>query len=287
VEHEALVASGHPAHGAAPAHEEHHGHDGHHAHHTHHASTGVTLATRAANILAQAEDAVIFLGATAQQGPLFSGNGPLVNFRTNGFPSAPDQGLLNIPQPITGGPPATSLELQPVFSNAPPGGPYQETTVAAVASAYAYLQSEGQYGPYALVLSTFPYADAHSPLKFTLILPSQPIRELVTAGFYESGTLPPVAGAPGSLLPPAATVDYTNPNPAPAPQGPFPVKYTGVMVSLGGNTMDIVRASLDGEHDVAVAFEQKDVDGNYRFRVYQRFAFRLKDYTAVVRLDFV
>ncbi len=287
VEHEATLTA-HSGHGDHAAHEDHRGQaHGHHSHHAHHASTGITLATRAANILAQAEDSAIFLGATAAKGPLFTGAAPLVNYRNNGFPI--DPGLLNVTQLLVGGVPPT-ISLQPVFPVGAPGGTYQEKTVGAVAQAYSTLQQAGQYGPYALVLATFPYADAHSPLPSTLILPAQPIKELVTAGFYGSGTLPPISGVAGGLLPPAADVDYTNPNPNAATgqaAGPFPVAYTGVLVSLGGNTMDLVRARLDGEHDVAVAFEQKDVDGNYRFRVYQRFALRLKDYTAVVRLDFV
>jgi len=51
--------------------------------------------------------------------------------------------------------------------------------------------------------------------------------------------------------------------------------------------MDLVRGTLHPEHDATVAFEQKDINGNYRFRVVQRFALRLKDPTAVILLEFL
>ena len=38
--------------------------------------------------------------------------------------------------------------------------------------------------------------------------------------------------------------------------------------------------------DVMTTFLQEDPDGRYRFRVYERFALRLKDETARIRLDF-
>ena len=50
--------------------------------------------------------------------------------------------------------------------------------------------------------------------------------------------------------------------------------------------MDLVRGRVHHRHDVAVAFEQKDADGNYRFRVVQRFALRLKNKDAVALLQF-
>jgi hypothetical protein len=38
--------------------------------------------------------------------------------------------------------------------------------------------------------------------------------------------------------------------------------------------------------DATTAFMQEDPEGRYRFRVYERFALRLKDKTAVIRLEF-
>jgi hypothetical protein len=65
------------------------------------------------------------------------------------------------------------------------------------------------------------------------------------------------------------------------------IQYTGFVVSLGGNTMDLVRGKMTADEDVIVRFEQKDANGYYRFRVIERFALRLKDITAVVQLQFL
>jgi uncharacterized linocin/CFP29 family protein len=247
----------------------------------HAASTGITLATRAANILAQAEDTVIFQGNNALQSPLFTGTSPVFH---RGDPS--DLGLLNI---VLDG---TQPRLNPsqIIAVDPAGGPagaaYQGNTVGAVARAFSALQANGQYGPYALVLQTVPYADAFTPLPGTMILPAAPIKELVTAGFFGTGTLPPWTLPTGTAPAPLGL-----PPPPPLPTGSTttqgPVLYTGLLVSIGGNTMDIVRARLHHEHDAVVVFEQKDLDGNYRFRIVERFALRLKDPTAVALLEFM
>ncbi len=130
---------------------------------------------------------------------------------------------------------------------------FGENTFGAVADAYSRLQSgdglaQEHYGLYALVLHHEPYADTYAPLRTTLIMPADRIKPLVTAGFYGTGTLPPL---------------------------------TGLLVSLGGNTMDIVVGM-----DVMTTFLQQDPDGRYRFRVYERFALRLKDSTAIMKLAF-
>jgi len=65
----------------------------------------------------------------------------------------------------------------------------------------------------------------------------------------------------------------------PAPSG-LP-SYYGSLVSLGGNAMDLVVGIQP-----TVGFMQQDVDGNFRFRVAERVALRLKDITAVIRLEF-
>jgi hypothetical protein len=351
------------------AHQAQHGHHGHGAHPTHngHASTGVSLATRAANVLAQVEDFIIFNGQNALQSMLLGGANSAVNFRIT--PGTLDLGLLNlllpngsVPALIGGLPPDQIVQVPQSSSGSAPPGSYQENTVAAVARAFAILQSKGQYGPYALVLQTFPFADTFSPLATTLITPAEPIRHLMNAGFFGTGTLPPflktdgTAGGglpvPGSIAyavvttpgtgyspanPPTVTftggtatgvavvspggqitgVTLTNPGSGysgtstvtasftggsgsgaaangyivqPAPSGstaPSSVVYTGLVVSLGGNTMDLVRGRMSEHEDVIVRFEQKDVDGNYRFRVVERFALRLKDITAVVQLQFM
>ena len=397
----------------------------------------MSLATRAANILAQVEDSVIFQGLNAFPSAVITGPNATVGtrFLTN------DLGLLNLllPGPTFQGIPTVSppLPANQIITVSPvtPNGLYQERTVAAVANAFSVLQANGQYGPYGLVLQTRPFADAHSPLPTTLITPAEPIRQLMNAGFYGTGTLPPyIPATPGPMagglggglysgygtggistvavtaggaaygvapsvtftggqgaaatanaviaggavtavnVTSGGTAAYTSPPPvtftaAPADPGAGatatatvaggivtgvnvtnpgagyaavptvnfgaatatativggsvnavmitspgsgytaapavtitavapdrgagataivpPILYTGFVVSLGGNTMDLVRGKMNSDEDVIVRFEQKDANGYYRFRVIERFALRLKDITAVVQLQFL
>jgi len=65
------------------------------------------------------------------------------------------------------------------------------------------------------------------------------------------------------------------------------VLYTGVLVSLSGNTMDLVRGVMDASLEVMVTFNRKDQNEQYRFSVVQRFTLRLKDPSAVILLLFL
>ncbi len=222
-------------------------------------STAVTLATKAANTLALAEDLINFQGQNAISGaqPFTSG---LV--QTLGGNKPLDTGLLNFPvgeNAPGAGPLTPTPEVVQVAALAPavPGVIYGPNTFEGVAKAYSQLQAVGQYGPYGLVLETIPYADTFAPLPATLTLTADRIKPLVTAGYFGSGTLPP--------------------NPPPAPAAP----YYGVLVSLGGNTMDLVTGAQP-----VTAFMQEDTTGNFRFRVLQRFALRVKDPTAIIILQF-
>jgi hypothetical protein len=125
---------------------------------------------------------------------------------------------------------------------------YGENTFAAVAQAYSLLQSTGHYGAYAMALRTEEYADTYAPLPSTLVTPADRIKPLVSSGFYGTGTLPPLRG---------------------------------VLVSLGGNTMDLVMGM-----EPTAAFVQIDSQGLSRFRVTERFGLRVKDSTAIVRFEF-
>src|SRR5262249_26132210 len=113
-------------------------------------STAVTLATRAANILAQAEDLVIFQGQNAIESTdpnsLFK-----TTVRSRGEPG--DPGLLDLTVPGQTQPPLLPPvqveKVQPLDPSTP--GIYGENSFGAVAKAYADLQGNGQYGPYASV----------------------------------------------------------------------------------------------------------------------------------------
>jgi uncharacterized linocin/CFP29 family protein len=162
--------------------------------------TAVTLATRATNILSQAEDILIFRGNEGiTNTDLFKSN--RVRRQNNSF----GDGLMKAAEDQRWSTPSHVIKV-PKNSKAPTPNGYGENTFAKVAEAYSRLQGLGHYGPYALVLHTDIYADTYAPLPTTLIMPADRIRPLVTAGFYGTGTLP---------------------------------VFIGLLMSLGGNSMDL------------------------------------------------
>jgi uncharacterized linocin/CFP29 family protein len=190
--------------------------------------SATTLATRAANLLAQAEDALLFQGDSAKDHEVFKFIARRGSIGIGLVNSAPHH-----------------VEVKPV--NAAEGR-YGENTFAAVAKAYTLLQASGQYGPYALVLNDKVYADTFAPLPGTLTAPSDRIAALATAGFVGAGTLP---------------------------------ARTGLLISVGGNTIDFVVWI-----DPVATFAQVDVEGVLHFRVAERFTLRVKDPAAILRLQF-
>lgn len=189
--------------------------------------TAVMLATRAANLLAQAEDTVLFQGDAGFASPLFKNV-----IRAGG---SAGQGLL--------GSAGQSVTVLPIAA-----GAYGQNTFQAFAQAYAKLQENGQYGPYALALRSEVFADTYAPLPNTLVMTADSIKPMVSLGFYGTGTVP---------------------------------ASSGVLVSAGGNTVDLVSSV-----DPITEFLQVDPDGTYRFKVYERFALRVKDQSALVRFEF-
>ncbi|HTP20837.1 MAG TPA: family 1 encapsulin nanocompartment shell protein [Solirubrobacteraceae bacterium] len=137
----------------------------------------------------------------------------------------------------------------PVIPVAPAeDGHFGERTFAAVVEAIAELGTRGHVGPYAVALHSELYADSFAPLPGTLIAPADRIRPLATQGFAGTGALP--AG-------------------------------TGVVFSVGGNVIDLVIGV-----DPLTSFTQVGADGMLQLRVFERFALRIKDATAIVRLRF-
>jgi uncharacterized linocin/CFP29 family protein len=290
-----------PHSGPVGAHPEHH-----HMMNSHRASTGCSLAMRTANVLAQAEDLILFNGAGAvAYAGLFTGS--VVQALDKNLLGDLDLGLLNIkpvPNAVAGQPPIPTITLPStqvvvVHPVPPPGGApapvpprYAENTLNAVAQAFSTLQGLGHYEHYALALHTIPYADLHEALPTTLIEPVEPISHLIKAGIYGSGTFPPFDGATAGI--PTQIFD-ANGVAQPLSDASLnntwgkatKVLYTGVLVSLSGNTMDHVRGKMEDHLDVIVTFNQKDQNEQYRFRVVERFCLRLKDPSAVILLLFV
>lgn len=191
---------------------------------------------------------VFFLGKDAA-GAAFFDNNPVFLGNSTGLP----KGLVGLLTP----PPLGKIRVPPKENrNGSAGIKYGEHTSSAVGQAYSLLQSKGHYGPYALVLHSDIYADTTESLENTLIMPADRIKFFVTetgsgmgkdeVRFYGTGTLPP---------------------------------FTGLFMSLGGDTMDAVVAN-------GPSTRYSNSGNGHLFEVYERFTLRLKDPTAVVLLNF-
>ena len=198
-----------------------------------------TLAGRAANILIQAQDLLIFQGRTATTtDPLFTRK--LVQHRSGPAGS----GLFHAVSPETSR--EQAVAVKPIGKS-----PFRfaERTYEAVTEGCARLKGKEHYGPFVLILHTRPYADAHAPLANTLVTPAQRLHRMLQGNFLETGALPDA---------------------------------TGLLIDLGGNSMDLVLG-----REATTSFVQEDPDGKFRFRVWRRFALRLKDPTAIIKLNFL
>lgn len=227
-------------------------------------ATPVLLARKGANYLSQAMDLLVFQGVNAYFTSFFQNN---VSFRPGQYPT--DTGLLSLQQiapgtlptnftpPPTSSPKIQSLPVAPITGEGP-GVIWGTNSFKELAAAYAELNSAGQYGPFAAVFQTIPYADTFAPVQ-GLVITADRIKPIADAGFHGSGAL-------------ASSV--ADPNVSPVPTG------YGVVVSLGG-TMDVVVG-----HAPTVVFRQEDQQGNFVFGVMARLALRVLDSTGIVRLDF-
>ncbi len=205
--------------------------------------TASALAARAANLLSQAKDVALFQGDQGiQNDPLFKKGIVRLQYGSAGT------GLINIP--IDQNNPKKQIIDVPLSGE--PGQIWGENTFDVVAEAYSRLQGgedvdQAHNGPYACVLHHEAYADAWGPTG-TLTTPADRIKPLVTKGFYGTGNVP---------------------------------ELTGFVVSVGGNTMDLVVGM-----DAITAVQQQAPDGRWVLRVYGRWALRFKDTSAIQILRF-
>jgi uncharacterized linocin/CFP29 family protein len=125
---------------------------------------------------------------------------------------------------------------------------YRENTVKAVFNGIARLRQAGHPGPYALFLSPPAYADAYSPISDTLQTPADRLLPILKGGLQMANELP---------------------------------DDRGLLVSLGGEPVTIYLAQ-----DLAVAYNQLDPEGNYRFRAFERVQVVAREVSALVRLEF-
>lgn len=138
-------------------------------------SSALVAFRRAANLIARAEDYVVFLG---QPGANPAVPGRLAPCVIRG--GAQFDGLLPI---------ALKQAQVPVKSQHPVG------LVSAVSRAVSHLEQEGHLGPFAVVLGHFLFDAAHSPIG-TLVLPSDRIRPLIDGPLLRSSWLSQFSGVP-------------------------------------------------------------------------------------------
>jgi uncharacterized linocin/CFP29 family protein len=125
-----------------------------------------------------------------------------------------------------------------------------EDLVKQVGDGIAELTKRTNPGPYALFLPPKRFADASStPLPKTTVTAAERIIPMVTGGFLAVGSLPESAG---------------------------------LLVSLGGEPTTIYIGI-----DATTAFTQIQPNGGYRFRVFERIQFVIRDPKAFARLNFV
>jgi hypothetical protein len=273
--------------------------------------TAASLVMRTAIPLAQAEDAIILTGQLALAcSPLFLNQ--LVQSVDPNLQANLDLGLLNIQQLAPGAqgnpstvspsnvimlPPTQVVVVPPSVDSTGFPPQYREQTLGGIASGVSKLQAYGHYGHYAFASHTQIHADLHSALPTTLVEPAEPISHLVDA-IVGTGAMPPFipitsGGQPATTGLP--TLIQTSGSGSPLTTtalagGLIPadanVLYTAVLVSLEGNTMDLVRCKLDDSLDVNVNFLQKNQLQQTYLRVFHRFCLRLMDVSAVVLMIF-
>jgi encapsulating protein for peroxidase len=141
-----------------------------------------------------------------------------------------------------------AMQVNLPAGNAP--GIFGEENFNAVADGINRLLAQGQPGPYALLLSPARHSDTHRSLPNTLVTPAERIKPLVPGGFHATVGLP---------------------------------SDRGLLVSLGGEPTSLVFSQ-----DTITGFTQQDDQTNlYRFRVFERLQFVVRDPRALLRLEFV
>lgn len=179
-------------------------------------SNAILAFRRAANVLAQQEDQIVFQGLDQTATPpanVYAGKYPekVTGLTAAAFPLPP----FNVPGLNTAG----------------------AVIVTKVAEAISRLESDMHAGPFACVLGTELFVAVQEPT-FTLILPADRIVPLLNGPLLRSSRVAP---------------------------------HQGLVVSLGANAIDIVVGTAP-----TVQFLQRKEDARYLFRVYTRFALRIR-----------
>lgn len=126
-----------------------------------------------------------------------------------------------------------------------------DVLVTAIAEAVTTLEGNGYGKPFVCVLGQAAYIAAHKPEERSLVLPSDRIEPLL-----------------GRQLLRAKAIDDGGSN------------TLGIVASLAGQAIDLAVAA-----EATPEFTHVGDSGEYWFRVFERMALRIKDNTAIVRLE--
>ena len=212
--------------------------------------------TRAANIIARVEDAIIFRGRHTPASP--PGSPPSPPGSPPPVPVIP--GVATRPQvfTVTGSdypglvdraPTANNVTIQPPSGTTippsliPPPDWLGPAVFTAVVDAINNLERDAYYKPYACVLSDVLFRAIYTPIANSMVLPADSIPPILNGPLLRSSTLEP---------------------------------GTGLVISLQGNPVEIVVAN-----DISVRYLQATEAGEHVFRVSQRFVLRVKDDRAI------
>jgi uncharacterized linocin/CFP29 family protein len=203
-------------------------------------SSALVAFRRAANLIARAEDHLVFNGQLQPNDLLPLNLDPCVVTGGDQFP-----GLLD----------AADNPLQMVTVSPNVNGP---NLVTHVEDAIGRLEREGHLGPFALVLNTRLFSVALEPIANSLVLPADRIRPLLDGPLLRSSTLN-VGTSTGRRAP-----------------------VRGILVSLASHLIELVVGS-----EICVGLIQVTAEDSPRhvYRVSERFTLRIKQPTAVARLN--
>jgi uncharacterized linocin/CFP29 family protein len=177
---------------------------------------------------------------------------------------------------LSGG--GVTLKAPAAVGAAAPAGPLDsDNLITAIVEAITQLEQRGHPGPFICVLSNKAFVVANTPLAGTLVLPRDRIEPFLGRELLRSGAIDDRQWEYGRSLydaPWSPTEIYVSDVPRPLVEG--------IAVSLAGAPMDLAVAV-----DPTPEFLSVDANGRYQFRVYQRFALRIKQSDAIVRLEFM
>ena len=219
-------------------------------------SDALLLMRRAATALARAEDFVIFNGQESAKQRAAGSRSGLTAFDYSRFPNVDiDDG-----EPVSSAPVTSFLgDVNPgagglFFADASPlvFSKPKSSLVTDIATALLALQDDGYTNPNICVLGQGAFLAAQTPNAGSLVLPADRIEPML-----------------GTKLIRASALDELQ------------MGNRGILLSLAGDAMDLVIPV-----SATPTFTQVNDRGRYAFRVYERFALRVKDPSAVKAMTF-